>query len=87
MTRKPRQKTQFIVCPTHQGYFAGMTRSRKADFFGQGGPGHGPACTGQGCQIKPGLDLYIPEICADTYSTRTSGHPFEWEINKEEATR
>ncbi len=81
--RKLRKVTKFEICPTHQGYFAGLTRSRKADYFSQGGPGHGPACSGDGCQIKPGLDLYLEDWCADTYNTRTPGTPFTWRVNEE----
>ena len=87
MTRQPRKITQFLPCPTHHGYFAGLTRYRKAEGYCEGGPAHGPACTGQGCQIKPGRDLFIEEICADTYSTRTPESPFFWDCNKEEAIR
>jgi len=86
MNTKIRKITKFDPCPSHKSFFHGMARYRKADYFSQGGPSVGPCCSGAGCRISPGRDIFIEEVCRRTYNTYTLGTPFSWQINKDGVT-
>jgi hypothetical protein len=59
----PRKITKFQICEAHEGWFAGDSRYRKAETFGEGGPGSGPPCSGDGCRLWPGTDIFCAEVC------------------------
>lgn len=74
MTRE-RKHTKFQICDTHAGWFAGETRSRKAECFVEGGPGHAAPCSGDGCRLWPGRDFFVAEICRGEFQ-------LDWSVNQ-----
>lgn len=77
---KIRKQTRFHVCVNHAGYFAGMTRRRLGEFFCEGGPGSGPACSEHDpCRIWPGTDLFDSTLCEDM---REDDMPATWGVNQ-----
>lgn len=84
-----RAKTKFTVCPAHQMTFAGETRYRLAEYFSEGGPAFGPPCSGEGCKIAPGTDLFRADMCEREYSVLDNDglNPFQWAVNARTASR
>ena len=76
-----RKRTVFTICPTHTGFFAGETRRRTAEVFGEGGPGSGKPCGPTSCRIAPGTDLFAAYVCERQYDTTIDGHEFSWRVN------
>lgn len=81
-----RKITKFHVCENHAGFFAGTGRRRTAEIFGEGGPGYGRPCSGPGCHIQPGTDLFWAGVCDRRYSCVDAGHPFSWAVNQDRLT-
>lgn len=63
-----RKHTKFQTCIRH-GWLNGERRSRRAEFFTEGGPADGP-CSGGRCRMWAGTDLFVPEVCEGEYQLR-----------------
>jgi hypothetical protein len=69
-----RKHTKFQICEAHQ-WINGERRERRAEIFGEGGPGFGGPCSGDKCRMWPGTDLFIPEICHGE-------RELDWRVNR-----
>jgi hypothetical protein len=58
-----RQHTVFLPCDRHSLIFAGESRQRQAELFTEGGPANAGPCTGDGCRLRPGRDLFVADLC------------------------
>jgi len=59
-----RKHTRFELCDAHASWQADG-RTRLAEMFCEGGPGHGRSCTPHPCRIWPGSDLFAPTATDD----------------------
>lgn len=70
-----RKITKFQVCANH-AWIDTERRERRAQVFGEGGPGSGPPCeSSKPCRMWPGTDLFIPEVCE-------SEMDLDWAVNQ-----
>ena len=61
-----RKISKFEMCDRHAPWFAGESRYRIAETFGEGGPWMGEenkGCAGGRCRLWPGRDFYSPAYC------------------------
>lgn len=79
-TLMTRKTTVFETCEQH-GWLKHETRDRMAETFCEGGPAQGRPCTGNGCRIRPGTDLFCPELCDQRGWYPTDAGPFVWGVN------
>lgn len=61
-TTKERKRTRFETCDRHR-WLDGETRSRRAEFFCEGGPAGQAGCRGGLCRIWPGTDIFEASVC------------------------
>lgn len=62
MSKTARKHSRFVTCTRHK-WLDGERRSRRAEFFVEGGPAGQEGCEGGTCRLFPGTDLFIEEIC------------------------
>lgn len=78
-TQTLRKHTRFTHCPTHEAFFAGERRQRVAEFYVEGGPASGPACTDEGCRMRPGTDLFVASFVEAEQNWSALA---EWDCNR-----